>query len=942
MKHVKYLFILIFICFSFTLKAQHVLEIDAQFSPEINTVKVKQSIRFKNTSPLPISIIYLSDWNNSSSNNQSELAKRFAEEYSNKLHFAKESIKGFTKINGVNSNDIPLTYKRIATDIIEIHLKNPLSKNEYVDISLEYDLQLPSDRFTRFGIDSDNNIKLKEWFIIPAKLNDNWVYYSNKNLDDLYAPGLDISLNITYPNDYTLNSNFNFLKSTNNKNTITSSLQIKNSIASELHLSKNNKFETIQTDKFSFVSNINDGNLSDNLKAVIHDKIAFFITDKLGNYPHKKILLSEVSYRKNPVYGLNQLPKFIRPFPDGFQYEIKILKSTVSKFITNTVNTNPRNDFWLNDALETYLMIKYVEENYPNMKILGSLSHIWGLRTIEIAKKNFNDQYQYFNNYTARKNLDQSLSTPKDSLLKFNANIANKNKAGVGLIYLNDYLGNQLIDQTISEFYQLYKSKDIKSEDFITLLQSKTDKDIEWFIDDYIKTDNRFDYTISKIVQDQSNLNITLKNRAESKTPVSIYQLIDGKIISKDYIKGFSGSKTFQINNHNPDKVVLNYEHIIPEYNERNNTKTLKPHLFNKPLKLSFVKDAEAPNHNQIFYMPEFGYNLYDGFSPGLRISNKSIFNKNLTYSIKPLYGMRSKELAGSTGVKFKQYFKQKRLFSINYSLQYQNYQYKEDLRYQKFNPSIAFIFRKKNNLRTDYRQYINARFISVNKDEDPNPELDIIADGENIPNYNIINLKYGIGDAHLLNSYSFNTDLQFSKQFGKLSINYNYKKSFNNNRQIKFRVFAGSFLYNNTIGNTFSFALDRPTDYLFDYDYYGRSEGTGIYSQQIIIAEGGFKSKLSTPYANEWMTTATLSTTIWKYIFAYGDVGLVGNTGNTNTVYDTGIHLNLVPNYFELYFPVSSNLGWEIAQPNYGEKIRFKITLTPKVLIGLFNRKWL
>ena len=85
-----------------------------------------------------------------------------------------------------------------------------------------------------------------------------------------------------------------------------------------------------------------------------------------------------------------------------------------------------------------------------------------------------------------------------------------------------------------------------------------------------------------------------------------------------------------------------------------------------------------------------------------------------------------------------------------------------------------------------------------------------------------------------------------------------------------------------------FSFSLDRPQDYLFDYNYYGRSESTGIYSQQIIIAEGGFKSKLNNSLANEWMTTANLSTNIWKYVFAYGDAGLVGNSGKTNFVYDS------------------------------------------------------
>ena len=40
---------------------------------------------------------------------------------------------------------------------------------------------------------------------------------------------------------------------------------------------------------------------------------------------------------------------------------------------------------------------------------------------------------------------------------------------------------------------------------------------------------------------------------------------------------------------------------------------------------------------------------------------------------------------------------------------------------------------------------------------------------------------------------------------------------------------------------------------------------------------------------------------------------------------------MNLVTDYFELYFPLYSNNGWEVAQPNYGERIRFIITVSPK-----------
>ena len=185
-------------------------------------------------------------------------------------------------------------------------------------------------------------------------------------------------------------------------------------------------------------------------------------------------------------------------------------------------------------------------------------------------------------------------------------------------------------------------------------------------------------------------------------------------------------------------------------------------------------------------------------------------------------------------------------------------------------------------------------------------------------------------------------TDLQFASNFGKATADVTFRRLFNDNRQINLRLFAGLFLYNSTNSNFFNFALDRPTDYLFDYNYLGRSESTGIISQELIVAEGDFKTKLPNASANQFLTTANASFNVWNWIEVYGDVGLMkSKSENVRFVYDNGIRFNLVPDYFELYFPVYSNNGWEIAQKNYQEKIRFVVVFNPNSLLGLFTRKW-
>jgi hypothetical protein len=128
----------------------------------------------------------------------------------------------------------------------------------------------------------------------------------------------------------------------------------------------------------------------------------------------------------------------------------------------------------------------------------------------------------------------------------------------------------------------------------------------------------------------------------------------------------------------------------------------------------------------------------------------------------------------------------------------------------------------------------------------------------------------------------------------------------------------------------------------MFDYNFFGRSESTGIFSQQYVMAEGGFKSKIAPRYANQYLTALNASYSIWNWIEVYGDIGFMKSKHQTGDfVYDSGIRLNLVQDYFELYFPVYSNNGWEISQNKYNEKIRFVVTFAPKTLVNLFTRKW-
>ena len=90
-------------------------------------------------------------------------------------------------------------------------------------------------------------------------------------------------------------------------------------------------------------------------------------------------------------------------------------------------------------------------------------------------------------------------------------------------------------------------------------------------------------------------------------------------------------------------------------------------------------------------------------------------------------------------------------------------------------------------------------------------------------------------------------------------------------------------------------------------------------------------------------MGTINTTCNIWNWIQIYGDAGMLKNKyDKAKFVYDSGLHFNLVPDYFELFLPVYSSNGFSLNDVNYGQQIRFVVTLSPKTLISLFTRKWL
>ncbi len=936
MQRNRFLFGIFLLLFHFVVSAQNnKMHINAVLNDTTHEIEIEQKIVYFNNSDTILSEIYLLNWANSYKNRKTALAKRLIENYDKSLYFAKIDKRGFSEIESLQSEEQTVIWNVLkdSLDIIKVDLSKPLLPKESVAIAAKYLVKIPINKYTRYGYDATSvNYNLRYWYLVPAVYDKKWELTSNLDMDDFYMNPTDYSVLFKIPIGYTLHSDLSS-HATIDKDQVIYDLKDSNRTDIEINIQLINNFSIYQTDSLEIISNLKSENLTENIKTDVLNRQLQFISEYLGAYPHKKILVNDITYLKNPVYGLNQLPKALTPFSDVFEWDIKMFKTLTNRYVENTLIVNKREDYWLTDGIQIYLMMKYVSEYYPEIKAIGTISKIWGIRNYNISKLDFNGKYPFVYQFSTRKNLDQSLSTRADSLSNFNRKIVNKYKAGIGLRYLDEYLNDTVVQHSLQEFYKENMGEMTRSEDFNRLIQSKSNKDLSWFFTDYLKTAKKIDYTIKSIEKTEDSVRVEITNNSNFTAPVTLYGVDKKDIVSKFWISGIDSSRTITVAKKGIDRLSLNYEYLFPEQNLRNNWKKIDKKLLNRPLKFTFFKDVEDPYYNQIFYNLYFAYNYYDGLLLGPQLYNQAVFKKKWLFDVTPTYGFKSQTLNGSTSFMYEHLPENTSVYRYRAGLIGSKSHYDQDLSFKKFTPFVQIDFNRKS-LRDVGGRTLIARYVLVDKE----PPADITAT-ENYK-YDVFDIRYGYAKPDIISDLSYFFDLQYADNFSKLSFDLRYRKLTDKNRQFDFRLFFGTFLHNDTESDFFSFALDRPSDYLFDYGYLGRSENSGFFSQEFIISEGGFKSMFERKFANQWLLSTNASISIWRWLEVYGDAGFIKNHNeNAYFRYDSGIRLNFIHNFLELYFPMQSSLGFEPSKPEYATKIRFVLTVSPSKIYNFIKR---
>ncbi|MBT4959844.1 MAG: hypothetical protein HON33_07715, partial [Flavobacteriaceae bacterium] len=775
---------------------EHEYSIKAEFDIVNKKIKIKQNLLFFNKYDVELNYLILNDWANSYSNSKSNLGNRLSEEYALAFQRSTKSQRGSTVIKKIYKNNYNFDFSRPINniDLIKINLVKPLKKGDSISFDINYEIIIPDDNFTGYGIDKSGEINIRDWYLTFSKIKHNeWIKESNLDLNDLSHDPAYFDFNITFPKEYDLISDINQLK-------LNKKLNLKNFISvkeirknSSLILTKKSNYVEYITNDIKIYSDIdNYENKSDeivnkvisyvddktgnkiplskiNNKIIQKDsliiKILNYAEKKIGNYPYNKMVVSRKNQSRRPIYGINNLPKIISPFDQSFLFEFNFLKEFLHTYLEESILLHKRKKYWEIEGIVIYLLMDYIDTYYPELKLIGKYSNLKILKNRNYAKYSFNEQYRLFENIISSRNINQPIGLSLDSLTRINQKIINPYKTGLGIKMLSQTLNKEIIDNSIKEYFKRNNLKNNTPVTFQEIIERNSRNNSSWFFNDFLKRKSFKDFTIKKIYESNKLTYFKLSNYYNSNSPIQLSLLKDNKILKEDWIIIKEKDTIISYESNLYDFIEINKNKYITERNYKNNLASFKN--YKKPFKLILFNDFESTYNKQLNYIPLLGYNLYDGLMPGITLTNITLIKKPFSYKIKPFYSSKQKKILGSMNLKYTKYNENKKLFSTQYFISGSTFHYKENLSYTSLFPSITLTFRN-SDLRSNFRQFLNLRYISIYREEN--------IDQQKYPNYNIFNAKYILTNSNGGKGFTLNSDLQISKSFVKTSFTGMYR----------------------------------------------------------------------------------------------------------------------------------------------------------------------
>lgn len=862
-------------------------------------------IEYHNNSPQPLDSIWMHLWGNAFKNRSTAFAKQKLRSGNTDFYFAKDSDLGYYSDLDFKAygQKLDWAYDKNNPDIAVLKLAQPVPSGSIIVISTPFTLKIPAS-WSRLG-HVGTSYQMTQWFPKPAVYDTRgWHPIPYLDQGEFYSEFGNFDVKITLPENYVVGatgmletpSEVDFLeeKVAETKDFIKngfpkgedfppSATKLKT-----LHYTAENvhDFAWFADKRFHVVRDeatlpsgkkIPTWGMFTNAEADIWTRGAEYVkravefySQNVGEYPWPQATavhsaLSAGGGMEYPMITVIGNSGNARALDDVITHEVG------HNWFYGLLASNEREHPWMDEGMNTYFEYRYMVKYYGTRADMNLPKFV--------TKSLDGDVYEIGQLYQRRRRLDQAPDSHSDDFTTINYGLDVYTKTGTAFGHLEQYLGTAEFDRILKVYYGQWHFKHPYPEDLRAIFERESGKNLSWFFDGYLFSIDQLDYAVTGVSGDAATgFKLKIKNMGEIVAPFPVTALQHGEAQQTKWFEGFTGEQEVSFPACDCNSFVLDNDHRTLETRRKNNTirtsgllKTVEP----MQLRLLGGTFLESSKRTTLNLMPiPIAGNHYDGYMLGLAHHNGLMPARHFQYQLVTLYGTQSKKFVGTANVQYNVYPKSEKIKQLTFGLSSKNFNYRHldslrtetgfaspYLQYRTLVPYVRLELLPKAN--SNFYQTVQLRSILA---QEQGTKFETVGDTFNLSYYvgkdwvsssPIYELSYELGEKSALNPYSIRLTLEqgdmevVGKKYPnylKLYLEANYALTYANKRNIYMRLFYGKFLkngYRNGYVNSaqaFNLTGEGYNDYRFDEYYFGRTENTGMLSQQISLREGGMK----------------------------------------------------------------------------------------------------
>lgn len=998
-------FFLLFVPFSTAFSQQKYFQQRVDYKIEVKLEDTKHllhadiKIVYTNNSPDTLQFIWFHLWPNAYKDRTSALSKQQLENGRSSLYFAPDSLRGYIdsldfRIDGVQVTQIP---DAVNKDVCKLPLQKPLLPGGTTVITTPFRVKIPDGKYSRLGHIGESYF-ISQWYPKPA-VYDKTGWHPMPYLDqgEFYSEFGSFEVAITLPENYVVastgilqeTSETNWLKKKAEETVSMNEFGSDNSFpVSATNLKKitfrqdsihdfawfaDKRFHVLRdevimpgskkkVETWVYFTNDNASLWSKSIKFV-NDAILFY-SQAVGEYPyaHYSVIDGTISAGSGMEYPMITI---IGDISNDHMLNSVFAHEIGHSWFYGILATNERIFGWMDEGINSFYELEYMNSQYPGelsigkseLNTGGAASKITGLSDISIK-----DGYDITYKLSSFGNSDQPIITPSTEFTYFNYGSVVYRKSALAFDFLKKYLGDEVFEKAMKSYYEEWKFKHPYPEDFRKEFEKSTGKNLSWFFDYLLSSNRPVDYKIMSTSYRDGSYQLLIRNRKKIPVPFYLNTLENQGI----WVEGFVGDREISLPAQPTGKLYINKEFKTLLKSKTTSYKTDAAFHSCKRVKLAALpKFNESPEINYLYLLPAVGWNRYNSWMGGLYFSNVGYIPVPFEFSLVPLYDFKNKEIAGLGTLSYQIWPLTGAFSNVNFSVKVRRFgydvnddeEYSDDpdiFTYSKLEPGVDFTFRKKTP-RSKIEHALGLRSINLWQDEIVPVQSAEEYSSEIVSTYlNFNEISYRITNSRLLDPYAIKFTLENGSDHLKLYGEFKYRLSYAKTKKgVDFRLFAGGFLVNKNDVRNYNFRMSGwqgSQDYLYDELYFGRTDDHGLWDNQFVVRDGGFKIPTFVGQSNQWIAALNVSAdlplpvpvSVFLDLGTYEGINTVFEDIDNLVMYDAGICISPVKGVFEIYIPllyskdIEKNL--ETNDFKFIDKVRFVFNLNKLAPVRLRN----